>query len=145
MDEEDLMGRIVARLAIALTTFLIGVAVCVLMTGHPSLVNHPSISEPHATSSAISPYEQGRLEAERDLRAGHLIFKLSSSIESSWSGIRAFDVKRMRERYGIEYSDAECRLLDMNSREAWIEFGDRARGYNEVMRAEIKRRYGFKL
>lgn len=74
----------------------------------------------------------GRADAQKDLKAGKLILETMGPPPAPWE--RTYE-KLLKERYGITYSwVAGCIVNDRVM--------GHADGYNEIMAAEIERRFG---
>lgn len=77
----------------------------------------------------------GRAEAQQDIARGHLAFE----VEGTPTPYLPECVELLRDRYGIEYRHVQgCVVVDST-------ISMRTKGYNEVMRAEIERRFGPEL
>lgn len=100
---------------------------CAEIPSISSDLEHPPDRMPYSKSA----YESGRVDAERDLRAGRLIveiygFPLRGEPEYA---------QMLRDRYGVELRRVASDIVDVNA------IGH-AMGYNVVSEAEIKRRFG---
>jgi hypothetical protein len=89
--------RVAANLAAGVVTFLIGVVAPALSVGYPpKLSAEQPAGAPH--HRRLTPYEQGKAEAERDLREGQVLRKLTDRIGASMTGVFGEDVRLLRRR-----------------------------------------------
>jgi hypothetical protein len=77
-------------------------------------------------------YEAGRREAGRDIREGRLIIEMYGGPPPIWLAECA---KLLEQRYGVRLKDIAGCVVD-------FQIEGHERGYNEVSRAEIQRRFG---
>jgi len=84
-----------------------------------------------ATDYSRRDAAKGRSDARADLSAGKLALE-SFGLPAPWAGTYA---RLLRERYGIEKRSVAGCVVDSG-------IVSHADGFNEVMRAEIKRRFG---
>ena len=77
-------------------------------------------------------YEAGRRDAQRDIRNNRLVIEIYGGPPSAWEEELA---RLLRQRYGIELRSTAGCVVDHD-------ILGHARGYNEVSRAEIVRRFG---
>src|SRR5438093_1102107 len=75
-------------------------------------------------------YHVGRADAERDIQAGRLAREVFLAPWTETGGLYILE-----ERYGIKWRMVGTDLVTQKSL-------DHARGYNEIMEAEIERRFG---
>ena len=79
-----------------------------------------------------SAYEAGRRDAERDIHEGRLVIETYGGPWPAWLHECA---KLLDQRYGIQFRDIAGCIVDS-------QIIGHERGYNEVSRAEIHRRFG---
>ncbi|OYW35423.1 MAG: hypothetical protein B7Z42_14700, partial [Brevundimonas sp. 12-68-7] len=88
-----------------------------------------SCSSPHGSWLAEI---KGRADARKDLRAGKLRLETMGLLPAPWERTNE---DLLKERYGIQYSRvAGCVVSD--------ELIGHAKGYNQIMTAEIHRKFG---
>jgi hypothetical protein len=113
-----------------LLSFIVGggVAVAALAEQDPQDIIHP-VDEPGYSRSA---YEAGRRLAEHDIREGRLIVEVSGGLPSPvYKELK----KVLQESYNIYLKEIAGYVVD-------YQITGHERGYNEVSRAEIQRRFG---
>jgi hypothetical protein len=98
----------------------------------PRYSEPPDITHlPDGTPYSKTTYAEGRRDAENDLRQGRLIVE---EYGYPRKGSREY-AEMLQQRYGIEIRRVASDIVD---RQAY----GHAIGYNEVSKAEIKRRFG---
>ncbi len=86
----------------------------------------------YSTQGSWLAENKGRADARRDLKAGKLRVEAMGGPSEPWEGT---NVRLLKERYGIEFDlVADCVVSDSVI--------GHAKGYNEIMGAEISRRFG---
>lgn len=86
----------------------------------------------YSTQGSWLAENKGRADARKDLKAGKLKVEVMGGPPAPWEGTYG---RLLKERYGIEYNwVADCVVSD--------QVIGHAKGYNEIMGAEITRRFG---
>ncbi|MEY2564834.1 MAG: 4-carboxymuconolactone decarboxylase [Verrucomicrobiota bacterium] len=115
------MNRVLFSLAFG------AVAIAAFAQHDPNDIVHPA-NEPGYSRSA---YEVGRRLAEQDIREGRLIMEVSGGLPGIYQELK----RVLEERYAIHLKEIAGCVVD-------YEITGHERGYNEVSKAEIRRRFG---
>jgi hypothetical protein len=135
-----MLNRLFTKVAIFSISFAVGIAASGLWsTFGPSATQKldtvivgagAALLGRFATQARFSSYERGRLEAARDIKNGILRIK-SLGLLTFTHGLYS---ELLRQGYGVEFVDYGCI--------GTTEFAESIRGYNDVSKAEIEKRYG---
>jgi hypothetical protein len=117
-----------------MTTRPLALLCAILLASHVAGETNPRdvIESPDGQRYSRTAYEAGRREAELDIREGRLMIMMYGGPPPAWLDECA---KLLQQRYGIRLKDIAGCVVD-------YQIIGRERGYNEVSRAEIQRRFG---
>ena len=90
------------------------------------------IEAPNHERCSRSAYEAGRRDAEIDIRTGHLVVEMFRGPLPPWNDDW---VKLLNDKYHIYVREVAGDVVD-------YQIVGRGRGYNEISKAEIQRRFG---
>jgi len=110
--------------------------ISVFVIAASQLVGHEQgtdiVEAPNHERYSRSAYEAGRRDAQKDIRENHLVVEMFGGPLPPWN---ADWVKLLDERYHIEVREVSGDVVD-------YQVLGHARGYNEISKAEIQRRFG---